>query len=234
VRVNAFDTPFCFGDLHAVIGGTLDGIVMPKLEDAGQLLAVDWMIGNLEAERGLPAGGIDLMPIVETARGLVALRDLARAAAALPSGRVRRLAFGAGDYTTDLGITWTLTEDELAPARSEFVLASRAAGLEPPIDTVFIELRETAAFEASCTRGAVLGFQGRLCIHPDQIAPANAAYSPPEAEITRAKRIVEAFAEAEAGGLASIQVDGRFVDYPIVQKAERILAIAAKIAAKKG
>jgi len=224
VRVNAFDTPFCFGDLHAVI----------ELEDAGQLLAVDWMIGNLEAEGGLPAGGIDLMPIVETARGLVALRDLARAAAALPSGRVRRLAFGAGDYTTDLGITWTLNEDELAPARSEFVLASRAAGLEPPIDTVFIELRETAAFEASCTRGAVLGFQGRLCIHPDQIAPANAAYSPPEAEITRAKRIVEAFAEAEAGGLASIQVDGRFVDYPIVQKAERILAIAARIAAKPG
>ena len=192
------------------------------------------MIGNLEAERGLPAGAIDLMPIVETARGLVVLRDLARAAAALPSGRVRRLAFGAGDYTTDLGITWTLHEDELTPARSECVLASRAAGLEPPIDTVFIELRETAAFEASCARGAVLGFQGRLCIHPDQIAPANAAYSPPDAEITRARRIVEAFAEAEAGGLASIQVDGRFVDYPIVQKAERILAIAAKIGAKKG
>ena len=120
----------------------------------------------------------------------------------------------------------------MTPARSECVLASRAAGLEPPIDTVFIELRETAAFEASCARGAVLGFQGRLCIHPDQIAPANAAYSPPDAEITRAKRIVEAFAEAEAGGLASIQVDGRFVDYPIVQQAERILAIAAKIGAK--
>jgi citrate lyase subunit beta/citryl-CoA lyase len=80
----------------------------------------------------------------------------------------------------------------------------------------------------------VLGYQGRLCIHPDQIAPAHAAYSPPAAEVARARRIVEAFAEAEAGGLASIQVDGRFVDYPIVQKAERILAIAAKIAAKQG
>ncbi|MFM7305239.1 MAG: CoA ester lyase, partial [Alphaproteobacteria bacterium] len=77
------------------------------------------------------------------------------------------------------------------------------------------------------------GFQGRLCIHPDQIAPANHAYSPPEAEVIRAQRIVAAFAEAEAGGLASIQVDGRFVDYPIVHKAERILAIAARIAAKQ-
>ena len=231
VRVNAFDTPFCFGDIQAVVGQRLDGIVLPKLEDAAQLVAVDWMIGNLEAERGLAPGVIDVMPLIETARGMAAVRDLARAAAALSSGRVRRLAFGAGDYTTDLGITWTLAEDELTPARSEMVLASRAAGLEPPIDTVFIELREAAAFAASCTRGVVLGFQGRLCIHPDQVAVANTAYSPTREEILRAERIVAAFAESEAQGLASIQVDGRFVDYPIVQRAERILAIAERIAA---
>jgi len=233
VRVNAFDTQWCFGDIQAVVRPRLDGIVLPKLEEPGQLTAVDWMIGALEAERGQPAGGIDVMPIVETARGLVALRDLARCAAALPSRRVRRIAFGAGDYTTDLGITWTLGEEELAPARSEFVVASRAAGLEPPIDTVFIELRETEAFAASCTRGVVLGFQGRMCIHPDQVAVANAAYSPPAAEVERARKIVAAFAEAEAKGLASIQVDGRFVDYPIVQRAERILAVADRIEAAK-
>ncbi len=231
VRVNAFDTPFCFGDVQAVIGERLDGIVLPKLQDAAQLVAVDWMIGNLEAERGLARGIIDVMPLIETARGMAAVRDLARAAAALPSGRVRRLAFGAGDYTTDLGITWTLAEDELTPARSEMVLASRAAGLEPPIDTVFIELREAEAFKATCARGVVLGFQGRLCIHPDQVAIANTAYSPTREEIIRAEKIVAAFADSEAQGLASIQVDGRFVDYPIVQRAERILAIAERIAA---
>lgn len=231
VRVNAFDTPFCFGDIQAVVGPRLDGIVLPKLEDPAQLLAVDWMIGNLEAERGLPAGVTDLMPLVETARGMAAVRELARAAATLPSGRVRRLAFGAGDYTTDLGITWTLDEAELAPARAEMVLASRAAGLEPPIDTVFIELREREAYVASCTRGAVLGFQGRLCIHPDQVGIANTAYSPTRDEILRAEKIVAAFADSEAQGLASITVDGRFVDYPIVQRAERVLAIAERIAA---
>lgn len=231
VRVNAFDTPFCFGDVQAVVGSRLDGIVLPKLEDAAQLIAVDWMIGNLEAERGLAPGIIDVMPLIETARGMAAVRDLARAAAALPSGRVRRLAFGAGDYTTDLGITWTLGEDELTPARSEMVLASRAAGLEAPIDTVFIELRETEAFAATCTRGVVLGFQGRLCIHPDQVAVANTAYSPTREEVLRAEKIVAAFAESEAQGLASIQVDGRFVDYPIVQRSERVLAIAERIAA---
>jgi len=233
VRVNAFDTPFCFGDIDAVVGARLDGIVLPKLEDPGQLLAVDWMLGALEAARGLSVGAIDLMPIVETARGLVGLRALATAAAALPSGRVRRLAFGAGDYTTDLGLTWTLEEEELLPVRSEIVLASRAAGLEPPVDTVFTALREAEAFARSCHRGAALGFQGRMCIHPDQVPVANAAYTPPEAEVARARRVVAAFAEAEAQGLASIQVDGAFVDYPIVQRAQRILALAARIAAAR-
>lgn len=223
VRVNSFDTPFCFGDILAVVGPRLDGIVLPKLEEAGQLAAVHWMLSALERERGLAEGGIDLMPIVETARGLAALRGLAAAAKAL--GRVKRVAFGAGDYTLDLGLTWTLDESELETARAEFVLASRAAGLEAPIDTVWIELRELEAYRRSCARGVTLGFQGRLCIHPDQVPIANAAYSPSAAEVERAERIVAAFQDAEAKGLASIQVEGRFVDYPIVDKAQRILAL---------
>ncbi|WP_135470570.1 HpcH/HpaI aldolase/citrate lyase family protein [Crenalkalicoccus roseus] len=234
VRVNAFDTEFCFGDIQAVVGPHLDGIVLPKLEQAGQLVAVDWMLGALERERGLSPGAVEVMPIVETARAFTALGALAAAAAALPSGRVRRLAFGAGDYTTDLGMAWTTEEQELAPARTALVTASRAAGLEPPVDTVFIALREAEAFARSCRRGAALGFQGRLCIHPDQVAEANAAYTPPAAEIERARRIVAAFEEAEARGIASIQVEGRFVDYPIAQRARRLLALAESIARAGG
>lgn len=223
VRVNSFDTPFCFGDIEAVVGARLDGIVLPKLEEVGQLVAVDWMMRALERARGLPEGGIDLMPIIETARGHAALRVLAQAAAQV--GRVRRFAFGAGDYTLDLGITWTAEETELLPMRAEMVLASRAAGLEAPIDTVWIELRQMEAYQQSCVRGVGLGFQGRLCIHPDQVAGANAAYGPAPAEVARAERIVAAFAEAEAQGLAAIQVEGRFVDYPIVERAERVLRL---------
>ncbi|MBK1657227.1 HpcH/HpaI aldolase/citrate lyase family protein [Paracraurococcus ruber] len=232
VRVNAFGTEWCFGDIQSVAGPGLDGIVLPKLEEAGELLAVDWMLSALERERGLPPGGIEVMPLLETARGLARLDGLARAAAAL-GGRVRRLAFGAGDYTLDLGIAWGLAETELETARAAIVLASRAAGLDAPIDTVWIELREAEAYRASCARGAALGFQGRLCIHPDQVAAAHAAYSPPAEELARARRIMAAFAEAEARGLASIQVDGRFVDYPIVERARRMLALADRIAAKE-
>lgn len=229
VRVNAFDTEFCLGDVQSVIGPRLDGLVLPKLEDPAQLVAVDWLISGLERERGLPPRGIEIMPIIETARGMAGLAALTACAAGL-GPRVRRFSFGAGDYTLDLGITWDLAETVLEGARQNMVLHSRAAGLEAPIDTVWIELQEMAAFTASCARGVVLGFQGKLCIHPDQIGIANAAYSPAEAEVARARRIIAAFAEAEAQGLASIQVEGRFVDYPIVDRARRIVALAERIA----
>lgn len=233
VRVNGFATPFCFGDIGAVVGPRLDGVVLPMLEDPAQLVAVDWAMAALERDRGLPERGIDLMPIVETGRGLARCRALAEAAAAL-DGRVRRLAFGAGDYTLDLGIAWTLEEAELAAARAEVVLASRSARLEPPVDTVFVELREVEAFGRSCRRAAALGFQGKMCIHPDQLPVANAVFGPAPEEVERARRVVAAFAEAEARGVASIQVDGRFVDYPIVARARRVLALAERIAAAGG
>lgn len=228
VRVNAFDTEFCPGDIQAVIGPRLDGLVLPKLEDPAQLIAVDWLISALERQLGLPHRGIEVMPIIETARGMAGLGALTTCAASL-GGRVKRFSFGAGDYTLDLGITWDLAETVLEGAREKMVLHSRAAGLEAPIDTVWIELREMEAFAASCARGVALGFQGKLCIHPDQVPVANAAYSPPEAEVARARRIIAAFAEAEAQGLASIQVEGRFVDYPIVDRAQRIVALAERI-----
>ncbi|MBY0337855.1 MAG: CoA ester lyase [Acetobacteraceae bacterium] len=232
VRVNGFGTQWCFGDIHAVIGPRLDGLVLPKLEDPGELVAVDWMISALERERGLPHRGIEVMPILETATGMARLAELARCAASLV-GRVKRLCFGAGDYTLDVGITWGLAETELESVRAHMVVQSRAAGLEAPIDTVWIELREMEAFRASCARGVQLGFQGKLCIHPDQIPVANAAFSPPEAEVAKARRIIAAFAEAEAKGLASIQVEGRFVDYPIVDRAQRLVALAERIAARR-
>jgi len=139
---------------------------------------------------------------------------------------MKRLAFGAGDFTLDMGMAWTRSEMELMPHRAACVLESRAAGLEPPMDTVWADLRDAEGFIASAQHGAALGFQGKMCIHPDQIAPANAAFSPDEAAVTHAERIVAAFDKAEAEGLASIQLDGQFIDYPIVQRARRVLEAA--------
>ena len=229
VRVNAYDTEFCFRDLTSVVGPWLDGIVLPKVESADQLRSVDWALSNLEAEQGLPAGSIDLMPIIETGK---AMADLA--AIASSGTRVRRLSFGAGDYTLDMNMVWSLGESELHHARATVAMCSRAAGLEPPLDTVFIHIGER--FQADLTIASeipkTMGFQGKMCIHPEQVAPVNRVFTPTDAEVEHARKVVEAFDEAEANGSASIQVDGYFVDYPIVEKARRTLAIIAGIKAR--
>jgi citrate lyase subunit beta/citryl-CoA lyase len=221
VRVNAYDTEFCYGDICSIVSENLDGIVLPKLESLEDLKSVDWLLTNLEKERGLPHRSIDLMPIIETAGGLVNIREMASS-----DTRVQRLAFGGGDYTRDLGMGWTLKEDELLPVRSEMVLASRFGKLEPPVDTVFIHIKEHDAFRASCVNILGLGFQGKMCIHPDQVPVTNEIFTPSADEVRWSKRIISEFGEAEKSGIASIQIDGYFVDYPIVEKAQRTVDIS--------
>jgi len=232
VRVNAMGTPWCYRDLVEVIGKGVDGIVLPKVESAADLHAIDWLIANLEREQGVEVGSIDLMPLIETAAGIQRIDRIFQARSLRPySGRwrVRRALFGAGDYANDVGLAPTLEEDELAHARARLVLASRGAGLEAPVDSPWFHLKETAAFERALVRSRRTGFQGRLCIHPDQVAAANRAFAPSAEEVAHATRIVEAFREAEAKGLAAIQVDGQMIDYPIVHQAQRVLE-AAKLA----
>jgi citrate lyase subunit beta/citryl-CoA lyase len=221
VRVNALTTEWCFGDIVAIVQTGLDGIILPKVEHAHELQTADWLIGNLERERGLAVGALDLIPIVETALGISNLSDICRSGT-----RTRRLAFGAGDFTLDMGMVWTRSEAELLPHRAACVMQSRAAGMEPPMDTVWADLRDAEGFVASARGAAALGFQGKMCIHPDQIEAANAAFTPDAAAVAQARRIMAAFEKAEAEGLASIQLDGQFIDYPIVQRARRVVGAA--------
>ena len=224
VRINAFDTPFCFDDLQAVVVPGVDGIVLPKVESPDQIVAVEWAVAALERSRGLAEGGIDLMPIIETGRGMAALRDIARSGT-----RARRLSFGAGDYTLDVGMRWTMAERELDHVRTAIVVESRAARLDPPVDTVFIRLGQPEPFRRSTELARDLGFQGKLCIHPEQVGPVNETFTPTDDEVAKSERYVAAFEEAEAKGSASIQVDGYFIDYPIVENARRTLRIAESI-----
>lgn len=224
-RVNGVDTPFWRDDLEAVVGPWLDGVVLPKTESAAQVQAFVAQLEHCEQHARLAPGALDLMLLVETALGVV---DIEAIAAASP--RIGRIALGGGDYTNDLDLEWTAEEEALAYARARIAHASRAAGLEPPIDTVVIEVRDQERFRKSALNGRRLGFQGKLCIHPDQVAPCHEVFTPGPGEIARARAIVAAFRDAEARGVASIQVEGVFVDYPVVYKAQRVLALAERLA----
>lgn len=226
VRVNAMGTPYCYGDLVATIVPGADGIVLPKVESAADLHAIDWLMANLERERGMAVGSLELIPIIETAAGLARIYRVFQARTLKPySGvwRVQCAAFGAADYSHDLGLSPGIDETELAHARAEVVLASRSAGMEGPLDSPWFHLHDLEGFRHSVERSRRSGFQGRLCIHPNQVPIANEGYAPTEEELAQAERIVAAFRAAEASGAAAIQVDGQMIDYPIVQRAERLL-----------
>jgi len=223
IRVNSLDTGYCEEDIKAVVGPWLDGIVIPKVESAATLLAVDELIGNAEREAGMPVGSLDLMPIIETARGVEFATEIA---SAVP--RVKRLSFGGGDYTLDLDYIWSADEDVLNYARARISHATRVANIDPPIDTVVLQINDDERFCASAERGKKFGFAGKLCIHPSQVPLCNTTFTPNAEEIAHAEAVVAAFEAAETDGSASIQLDGYFIDYPIVYKSQRIIALARK------
>jgi len=227
VRVNAATTEFGYGDIVAVVQRGIDGIILPKLESDDEIRAVDWVISNLEKERGLPVGEFDVIPIIETGKGMANIRAITAAGT-----RVKRIAFGAGDFTLDMSIDWSRAETELLPYRSECVLASRAAEIEAPIDTVWVDLKDLEGFMNSTRHIKSLGFQGKMCIHPDQVPVANEILSPSAADVEWSRKVVQAFEAAEKAGSASIQLEGKFIDYPIVYRARRVLETMQRIAAR--
>ena len=228
IRVNALSTEFGYGDIISVVRPGLDGIVVPKVESPDELRTADWLVAQIEREQGLPKGSIDILPIIETGRGMAAVDAIARAGT-----RIRRMAFGAGDFTFDMDIPWSRDEAGLAPYRAAMVLASRAAGIEPPIDTVWVRIEDKEGFSTSADRARAMGFGGKLCIYPDQVPVVNAAFRPTQAQVAYARRVVDAFQAAEAAQSAAIQLDGQFIDYPIVYQAQRVLKTEEAIIARE-
>ncbi|WP_051357141.1 HpcH/HpaI aldolase/citrate lyase family protein [Azorhizobium doebereinerae] len=204
LRVNGSGTPFLADDLALARTLRLAGIVLPKAEQAQDVAAV---------EAAVP--GVPVIPLIESGLGLAN----ARAIAAAPG--VARLAFGSIDYCADLGSAHT--REALLMARSELVLASRLAGRAGPIDGVTTAVADAALAQDDAAYAAMLGFAGKLCIHPSQIAPVMAGFAPSADEIAWARRILDAM--AQGGG--AVKVDGAMVDAPVRLRAESILRRSA-------
>jgi citrate lyase subunit beta/citryl-CoA lyase len=219
LRVNATSTPHCFDDLQMAAAAQLDGIVLPKTESAAELAMIDWLLTQLETRAGKPAGSLEIMPIIETGRGLAAAADIAAA-----SPRLRRLAFGAVDLALDMDLDLADEAGAIAQARFALTLASRQAGLQGPLDTVFTDIADPDGLRAATQRARAMGFSGKACIHPAQIEVVNAVFTPGDAELRRAREIVAAFEQVEAAGAAAVSVGGVMVDYPVVERARRMLA----------
>jgi len=220
VRVNALTTNLTAEDLK-FIDKDLDGVLLPKTNAKSDVLELNDVLEKAERNLGLERGSLKIIPLIETAKGVINAYEIASA-----TERVVAVAFGAGDYYGDLGrnISFLSPEQtELLYARSQIVNASRAAGVQA-IDTPFFGLlADTEGFTKEATLALQLGFKGKLLIHPTQIDIVNRIFSPSQDEIGYARRVVEAFEKAQAKGLGVISFEGKMIDYMNYKQASELV-----------
>ncbi len=222
VRTNALDTGLFSDDLAAVVAAPgVTGIFVPKVDTVEQVEEIDRALTTMERERGAQTGSTKVILTAESARAVLFCYALCT-----HSDRVVSIVFGGArdaDLMNDLGCAWSSDGPELMHARSQMLLAARAAGVKAPLDGAFTDIRDADGFAKDSALSRRLGYRGRMLIHPDQIEPAKRHYGRSAAEIDYYTRVVAAFEAAKARGEASITVDGRMVDEAMALTARNAL-----------
>ncbi len=225
IRINALDTAFGSDDLKTVIRLSPDVILLPKVEEPEDVQTiVDKLeeIGNISTT---------IWAMIETPKGVLNAAAIARAGHT-ENGRLRGFIVGLNDLRKATNVPYSENRQVLCPWLMQIVLAARAYDLGV-IDAVSNDFRNLENFAAECAEGRSMGFDGKMLIHPAQIAPANASFGPSEANIAEAETIVEAFGRPEAEGQGTININGRMVERLHLEEAEKLLAIARAISQRK-
>ena len=219
VRINALDAGGA-EDIEAMVLAGVDVIRLPKTETAQDIIDVEAVITEVEQQNDIPVGTTKMMAAIESAEGVLNAPAIAKS-----STRLIGIALGAEDYVTNMKTRRHPDGQELFFARSMILHAARAAGIAA-IDTVYSDVDNTEGFEAEVRLIKQLGFDGKSVINPRQIPLVNTIYAPTEKEIQNAKEVIRGIREAEAKGSGVISVNGKMVDKPIVERAERVIALA--------
>lgn len=221
LRINAISTSFWQEDVALVAHPLVHGIRLGKAEALAELQAADHALSVVEARAGLVVGSLRIVPTIETAAGLLNAAEMAR------HPRVEAFSFGAADFVKDIGAEVDEHETQTLFARSQLVVVSRAAELNPPIAAVYTQLKDLDGLRASSDAQRRLGFFGRSCIHPSQVPIIHEVFTPKKAAVAEARRIVAAFEHAQATGEAvTTLANGQFVDAPIAERARAVLSLA--------
>jgi citrate lyase subunit beta/citryl-CoA lyase len=220
VRVNPLNTAYGKDDIEAMVCAGVDVIRLPKTETPQDILDTENAITEIEKKTGIEIGSTKMMAAIESALGVVNAYPIA-----ISSKRLVGIALGAEDYTASLKTTRSLDGTELFFARSQIIVAARAAGIDA-IDTVFSNLNDMETFEKEIRLIKQLGFDGKSVINPRQIDVVHKIFNPTEKEIEKALRILEAMREAEAKGSGVVNLDGKMIDKPVLLRAERMIDMA--------
>jgi len=221
VRINGLDSNLVRDDLEAVVQPQLDTILVPKVNTADQIKEIDKILTKLEKENNIEIP-IKIIALVETALGVENSFSIAEA-----DKRMTAILFGGEDFTADIRTKRTDRGEEIDYARSRIIVSCRAAKIDA-IDTPYSDIDNLECLKKDAKRAKRLGFDGKALISPKQINIVNQIFSPTAAEIDWAKRVVRAIDKAEKNGKGVISLDGKMIDAPIVNRAKRIINIAAK------
>lgn len=216
-RINAIGSGLEAEDLGAVLPARPAGIVIPKVASGDEVRWISDHIADVEKTQRWPNGEICIIAMIESARGLLNLSQIAGA-----DKRLDALIFGAEDYAADVGAIRTPGGNEVLYARSAVVAAAAAFDLQA-IDLLYLDFRNTDGLRKEARRGAELGYAGMQAIHPNQIGPVQDVFTPDDAAIAHARRVVQASREQQASGSGAFALDGKMVDMPVVKAAERVL-----------
>lgn len=223
VRINALDNPFGRQDIEAVVRAGVDVIRLPKTETKEDILAVEAIIEEVERKIGREVGSTKMMAAVEGAFGVINAYSIATA-----SKRLIGIALGAEDYVTNLKTKRYADGMELMGARSQIVIAARAAGIYA-LDTVYADVDNMEGFKREVNLIKQLGFDGKSVINPKQIKPVHEIFSPTEQEIKKSIAIYRAATAAQKQGLGVIALNGKMIDKPIIERAVRMLQLAKAV-----
>ncbi|MGZ9224968.1 MAG: HpcH/HpaI aldolase/citrate lyase family protein [Anaerolineales bacterium] len=217
IRINSFDSGYEEFDLAAALATNPDSIVMPKIETAEQVKWVSEHIETYELSSNVKIGSIRLLIGVETAKGILNLKEIAEA-----DKRLEAIIFGAEDYAASIGATRTKEATEVLYARSAVITACAANDLQA-IDMVYIDFRDTEGLRVEAWQAAGFGFSGKQVIHPDQVVPVQEAFTPSDEAIAYAQRVVETFISSQKDGKGAYALDGKMIDMPLLKNAQKVL-----------
>jgi citrate lyase subunit beta/citryl-CoA lyase len=224
VRLNSIRSGETRADLAAVVQPGLSGVLLAKTQSPQDVRDVDVLLREQELARNVKPGTVELTVAVESASALLRCEEISRA-----STRLAALMLGGEDFAFDMGVPRTKRGRELDHARFVIATCARAARLAA-LDTPWADIQDIDGLVADAERARSIGFSGKYVIHPNHIDPVHQVFSPTEAEVASARRTLDAWAEAEMTGLGAVQLDGRMIDRPIVERARAILAQAEAIA----
>jgi citrate lyase subunit beta/citryl-CoA lyase len=209
-------------DLAAIVVAGLTGVVLPKPGSPDDARFVASTLDACERAAGIPAGTVEIVPLIESARGVYFCYDILTA-----TPRMASVIIGSAedaDLMTDLGARWSLSGTELLYARSKVLLEARAAGIKHPMDGVFPRIHDTEALVKDCEHARALGYRGKTVIHPNQIEPVNRVFTPSEQEIAYARDMLAAYDAAVDAGSGAITFRGKMIDRAMVKTARELVA----------